>query len=264
MIYRPSLFILLFCSLLSQVDAQAVVNDNGNGSIAITSTKTIKVRIRGTITDAKTGESLPGASVYLADEKIGTAADAHGHYEFTNIPLGHHVIEVSHSGYGTLVEHIELTTDTEKDFALSPVITENQAVIVTGVTGATSIRKAPISVTQIRRQALLQSASTNIIDALTRIPGVSQLSTGPAISKPVIRGLGYNRVVTINEGTRQEGQQWGDEHGIEIDELSIARAEVLKGPASLMYGSDAIAGVVNFITNVPVASSRSPSTNPVC
>ena len=83
MIYRASLFILLFCSLLSQVDAQAVVNDNGNGSIAITSTKTIKVRIRGTITDAKTGESLPGASVYLADEKIGTAADAHGHYEFT-------------------------------------------------------------------------------------------------------------------------------------------------------------------------------------
>jgi len=234
-----------------QVPASSLIISQLNQSVVVKAE--VKVRLSGKITDSKTGEALPGASVYFADEKIGTAADAQGHYSFTNIPDGHHVIEISHSGYGTLVEHIELINDTEKDFALSPVITENQAVIVTGVTGATSIRKAPIPVATLRRGALLQTASTNIIDALTRIPGVSQLSTGPAISKPIIRGLGYNRVVTINEGARQEGQQWGDEHGIEIDEMSIARAEVLKGPASLMYGSDAIAGVVNFITNTPVA-----------
>ncbi|HEX7906260.1 MAG TPA: TonB-dependent receptor [Chitinophagaceae bacterium] len=213
----------------------------------------LKVSISGKITDLKTGEPLPGASVYFADEKIGTSADATGHYVINNIPDGHHVIEVSYSGYGTIVEHFELSANTEKNFALSPVVTENQAVIVTGVTGATSVRKSPVSVTTLRRSALLQSTSNNIIDALSKIPGISQLSTGPAISKPIIRGLGYNRVVTINDGTRQEGQQWGDEHGIEIDELSIARAEVLKGPASLMYGSDAMAGVVNLITNVPAA-----------
>ncbi len=213
----------------------------------------IKVVFSGTVTDAKTGEPLIGASVYFADEKIGTATDAQGKYAISNIPDGHHVVEVSYSGYATIVEHIELKQDTEKNFALSPVITENQGVIVTGVSGAVSMRKAPIPVASIRRSALLQNNANNIIDALTRIPGVSQLSTGPAISKPVIRGLGYNRVVTINEGARQEGQQWGDEHGIEIDEMSIAKAEVVKGPASLMYGSDAIAGVINFITNVPVA-----------
>lgn len=78
-------------------------------------------------------------------------------------------------------------------------------------------------------------------------------SSGQAVSKPIIRGLGYNRVVIVNDGVRQEGQQWGDEHGVEIDELSVSKVEVLKGPASLMYGSDALAGVVNFITNVPVA-----------
>ena len=212
-----------------------------------------KVTLTGKITDAKTGETLPGASVYLADDKIGAMADASGKYILTDIPSGHHVLEISHTGYGTLVEHLELNRDTQKDFALSSVIVENQGVIVTGVSGATSIRKSPVPVTAIRRSALLQSASSNIIDALSHIPGVSQLSTGPAISKPFIRGLGYNRVVTINEGVRQEGQQWGDEHGVEIDEMSIARAEVLKGPASLMYGSDALAGVINFITNVPVA-----------
>ncbi|HJU46015.1 MAG TPA: TonB-dependent receptor, partial [Chitinophagaceae bacterium] len=78
-----------------------------------------------------------------------------------------------------------------------------------------------------------------------------QIATGPAISKPSIRGLGYNRVVVVNDGIRQEGQQWGDEHGIEIDEYNVSKAEILKGPASLMYGSDALAGVVNIISILP-------------
>ena len=204
--------------------------------------------------DAKTGELLPGASVYFADDKIGTLADANGKYSLSNIPSGHHVIEITHAGYATLVVHLELNSDMERDFKLSSVVVENQGVIVTGVSGATSIRKTPVPVTSIRKTALLQSSSSNIIDALSHVPGVSQLSTGPAISKPFIRGLGYNRVVVVNEGVRQEGQQWGDEHGVEIDELSVGRVEVLKGPASLMYGSDAIAGVINFITHTPVAA----------
>jgi iron complex outermembrane receptor protein len=213
-----------------------------------------KVTLSGKITDEKTGEPLPGASVYFADDKIGTSADANGKYVLTGIPSGHHVIEVSHAGYATLVEHIEINSDMERDFKLSSVVVENRGVIITGVSGATSIRKAPIPVTSIRKTALLQSSSTNIIDALNHVPGVAQLSTGPAVSKPFIRGLGYNRVVVVNEGVRQEGQQWGDEHGVEIDELSVGRVEVLKGPASLMYGSDALAGVINFITNTPVAA----------
>ena len=213
----------------------------------------VKLSLSGKITDAKTGEALPGASVYLTDDKIGGIADAQGMYTIANIPSGHHVVEVSYTGYTTVVEHIELNGNTTHDFALSALVVENQGVIITGVAGATSIRKAPVPVTAIRKTVLLQTPSANIIDALTRVPGVSQVGTGPAISKPVIRGLGYNRVVVINEGVRQEGQQWGDEHGIEIDEMSVARAEVLKGPASLMYGSDALAGVVNLVTNVPVA-----------
>ena len=213
----------------------------------------VKVMLSGKITDAVTGAPLPGATIYIADDKLGTSADAGGMYRISNIPAGHHIIEISHTGYSTRVEHIELVTDVKMDFTLSPVITENQGVIVTGVAGATSIRKTPVPVNAVRRQALLQTSSTNIIDALSHIPGVSQLSTGPAISKPVIRGLGFNRVVTVNDGIRQEGQQWGDEHGIEIDEMSVTRVEVLKGPASLMYGSDALAGVVHFITAIPVA-----------
>ena len=226
--------------------------NSANAQTNISSSKE-KVSLSGKITDEKTGEALPGASVYMADDKIGTIANTEGKYRLDNIPNGHHVVEVSYSGYSTLVVHLELNSSVEKDFALSSVIVENLGVVVTGVAGATSIRKSPVPVASIRKQALLQTPSTNIIDALTHIPGVSQVSTGPAISKPYIRGLGGNRVVIINEGVRQEGQQWGDEHGAEIDEMSVARAEVVKGPASLMYGSDALAGVINFITNSPVA-----------
>lgn len=211
-----------------------------------------KVRMTGRVTDSKSGEGLAGANIFCTDDKFGCMADTAGYYVLNTIPTGHHIFEISCAGYSTLVVHLEITGETQKDFALSPVIVENQGVIVTGVSTATSMRKSPVPVTPLKKAALLQIPSVNIIDALSHVPGVSQVSTGPAISKPVIRGLGANRVVTVNDGIRQEGQQWGDEHGIEIDEMSVNKVEILKGPASLMYGSDALAGVVNFITNVPV------------
>ena len=115
---------------------------------------------------------------------------------------------------------------------------------VTGVTGDTKLKHATAPVSIVSPQILRSTASTNIIDAIAHQPGVSQLTTGGSISKPIIRGLGYNRVVVMSEGVRQEGQQWGDEHGVEVDGSSVGSVEILKGPASLMYGSDAMAGVV--------------------
>ena len=117
-------------------------------------------------------------------------------------------------------------------------------VTVTGVTGDTKLKHATAPVSIVTPQILRATASTNIIDAISHQPGVSQLTTGGSISKPIIRGLGYNRVVVMSEGVRQEGQQWGDEHGVEVDGNSVNSVEILKGPASLMYGSDAMAGVV--------------------
>ena len=117
-------------------------------------------------------------------------------------------------------------------------------VTVTGVTGDTKLKYATAPVSIVTPQVLRSTAATNIIDAIAHQPGISQLTTGGSISKPIIRGLGYNRVVVISEGVRQEGQQWGDEHGVEVDGSSVGSVEILKGPASLMYGSDAMAGVV--------------------
>ena len=158
-----------------------------------------------------------------------------------------------HIGYSTLAEPLNIKGDVKKDIILLHTVVENNAVVVTGVSRATQLKKVPFCVEVMRKEELQQTVSTNIIDAITRKAGVSAIATGPAISKPVIRGLGYNRVLTMNDGVRQEGQQWGDEHGIEIDEASVNKVEVMKGPASLVYGSDAMAGVVNIISNVPVA-----------
>ena len=121
-------------------------------------------------------------------------------------------------------------------------------LVVTGVTGDTKLKNSTAPISIISAKKLHSTSSTNVIDAIAHQPGMSQLTTGSGISKPIIRGLGYNRVVVMSEGVRQEGQQWGDEHGVEVDGGAVYSVEILKGPASLMYGSDAMAGVVNIIT----------------
>ena len=201
----------------------------------------------GKITDAKTGKAIEAATVYITDIKSGTSSDALGNFLIKNIPQGKHLVEISHIGFTSIVESIDFANDISKDFALSESIIENNAVIVTGVTGATQLKKVPFAVSVMRKEDFFRNTSSNIIESLTKIGGVSTLATGPAISKPVIRGLSYNRVLTINDGVRQEGQQWGDEHGIEVDQYSVDHIEVIKGPASLSYGSDAMAGNDVFI-----------------
>ncbi len=211
--------------------------------------------LSGQVLDAATRMGIPGASVYVHDLKRGTTCDQQGHFHFSNLGKGNHLVEVSHIGFGTVTDTVEVNGDVFRNFTLVTSILENHEVIITGVSGATQIRRSPAPVTIVRKTELVRAVSSNLIDALSRKPGVSQLSSGPAISKPFIRGLGYNRILVINDGVRQEGQQWGDEHGIEIDEYSVGKVEIMKGPASLMYGSDALGGVINIITNVPVAES---------
>ena len=146
--------------------------------------------------------------------------------------------------------HAMAINEAENDSVKHQPMTETDVklneVVVTGLTGSQKLKQSPAPVSIISPRQLEMQPSTNIIDAIARQPGVSQITTGGGISKPVIRGLGYNRVVVVNDGIRQEGQQWGDEHGIEIDAASVHSVEILKGPASLMYGSDAMAGVIIF------------------
>lgn len=211
-----------------------------------------KAKLSGKVVDIK-GLPLPGAAIYIHEARTGTVAGIDGQFTTPEVPVGKYLVEISFQGYASHLEVMTIAENISHVFTLKETYAEHDAVTVTGVASATKVKQSAQPVSIIKRSDMLRSSSTNIIDALGKlVPGVSGLSTGPAISKPVIRGLGYNRVVTIHDGIRQEGQQWGDEHGIEIDEYSLQRAEVLKGPASLLYGSDAMAGVLHLITNIPV------------
>jgi iron complex outermembrane receptor protein len=226
---------------------------NAQTDTSIVSSRRTKASINGKVTNEKTGETLIGASLYFPDLRIGASTNEQGLYSIKNIPQGKFLLEVSFLGFSSVLETIVINGDVQKDFILNPSFVETEAVTVTGVSAATSVKRTPIPVNIVKKEDFLRGSSTNLIDALANTPGVSQVATGPAISKPFIRGLGYNRVVVVNDGIRQEGQQWGDEHGIEVDEYNVTKAEVLKGPASLMYGSDALAGVINFISISPVS-----------
>lgn len=220
----------------------------------------VKKSITGKVTDAKTGEPLAGASVYFPDSRNGAVCNGEGIYIISNIAAGKHLVEVSHLGYASFIETIVVGENTQNDFQLQPSFIENETVTITGVSSATSTKRTPIPVSILKRDDLFKNISFNLIDNIARVPGVSQVATGPAISKPFIRGLGYNRVMVVNDGIRQEGQQWGDEHGIEIDEQNVTKVEVLKGPASLMYGSDALAGVINIVSFVPPPNGKIKGT----
>ncbi len=137
-------------------------------------------------------------------------------------------------------EHSSLDTDSI-DPLKEAILSE---VTVQGITGTQRLKDSPSPFMVVTPRELNTLSGSNIVDQISHKPGLAQITTGAGISKPIIRGLGYNRVVTVEQGIRQEGQQWGDEHGLEVDDEGVHSVEVLKGPASLMYGSDAIAGVM--------------------
>ncbi|MBT2556387.1 TonB-dependent receptor [Hymenobacter sp. ISL-91] len=212
--------------------------------------------VTGRVTDAATGQAMPGATVYFPDLRQATATDENGQFSFADLPRGRFLMQVRFVGYSTVARNVDTGTSTPIDVVLEPTATEIGQVVVTGVSASTELRRSPVPTTVIGQAQLQQTSATNAVDALAHVPGLSQITTGAAISKPVIRGLGANRVITLNNGAKQEGQQWGDEHGIEIDEFSIDRAEIIKGPGSLLYGSDGLAGVINFLPPEPVAEGR--------
>lgn len=211
-----------------------------------------KTSLSGIIREKGTNTTLPGVVLYIPDLKTGTISKEDGSYFIDNLPSKSILIQISLVGYKTVVETIDLKQFQKKDFELEVAVKEINEIVVTGHSQAEEKNKIPTPISSISQTQLLQNSSANIIDALATQPGISQITTGSGISKPVIRGLGYNRVVVVNDGIRQEGQQWGDEHGIEIDEFSANKIEILKGPASLSYGSDAIAGVINIMSAPPL------------
>lgn len=209
--------------------------------------------ITGTVTD-EDGEPVDYIAVYIEGRSLGTTTNEDGNFKIEDIPTGEHVLSINSMGFQPYKKDVSLKKG--EILQLSITLKEDNLaldeIVLTGVARETRIRENPISVSNLHAQQLETLPETNIIDALIqKTPGMDAVKTGPNISKPYIRGLGFNRVLTLFDGIRQEGQQWGEEHGMELDDYDLDRVEIIKGPASLMYGSDAIAGVIGFFPYVP-------------
>jgi iron complex outermembrane receptor protein len=211
--------------------------------------RSAKTSLKGTITDKTTNLPIYNASVYFPDLQRGTTTNVDGMYSISDLPKINATIQISCIGYKSITQRVNLSQVNELNFSMETTIIELNEMVITGQSTSSESQRTPSPIHVVTTETLEQTVSTNIINAISKQPGISEITTGGGISKPVIRGLGYNRVIVLNDGIRQEGQQWGDEHGIEIDEYSISKVELLKGPASLTYGSDAMAGVINLISD---------------
>lgn len=199
------------------------------------------------------GESpLEGAIVYIPDLKVGALVHHDGVYNIDRLPKGTFLVQVSFIGFKQQVISVQIDGATTKDFAMRSSSIDQPEVVITGNSLARDISQTPQQTTEVSNDYIQEHSSTNVIDAIATTPGVSAMTDGQSISKPVIRGLGYNRVLTISDGVEQVDQAWFDEFGIEADPDAVDRYEILKGPGSLAYGSDAIAGVVNLIPERPL------------
>ena len=207
--------------------------------------------LHGTVTDQSDGSRLPYASLYFTDLMKGAVTDSAGNYSIKDLPSGSFLLEARFIGYRTWVGKVQLNGDARLDIPLVPAAAEMHEVVITGTSASVERRLNPVPTLIMNLDDLRRGNSTNVVEALSHRPGINQITTGSGISKPVIRGLGYNRVIVLTDGIRQEAQQWGDEHGVEIDSYSVNRVEVIKGPGSILYGSDAMAGVINFLSVAP-------------
>jgi iron complex outermembrane recepter protein len=209
--------------------------------------------VTGVVRDAETKAPLPFCNVLLHESNQGVIADFKGNFKLTiSSNLENPKLIFTYSGYEADTVLVDEIQDVHVFYLKSIQNVLDEIVVTTGVSKATLIRENPVSIISVSAKTIDKTIESNIIDVLVKnVAGLNAVKTGPNVSKPFIRGLGYNRVLTLYDGIRQEGQQWGDEHGIEIDAYNIDKAEVIKGPASLMYGSDALAGVISIFPNVP-------------
>ncbi len=203
--------------------------------------------LSGTVVDTKTQETLPGVNIYSPQLKKGTITDMNGHFAFDHIPLKEIVLQFSYIGYKPVTKKIIFKTKHQQiKVPMQEAVFEMDEVIVS--TGANKLQKDNVmKVVHKSAAAMNRKGIQNIMEGIAQIPGVSNLSTGTGIAKPVIRGLSGNRVLVYNQGVRLENYQFGEKHGMGIDAAGIAGVEVIKGPASLLYGSDALGGVIYLI-----------------
>ncbi len=207
--------------------------------------------VEGVVTDTTAGVMMPGVFVYIPELHTGTISDDDGAFRLEQLPQGRFNIQFSFIGFETKIVAVNVgSTVAPLRIALARTDIETQEVVIYGLQNS-DIKNTPKNIVTISQEAMRRSGSLSLSDAVSKLPGMSQLSTGNGISKPVIRGLYGNRIQTVLLGIRFDNQQWQDEHGLGLTDAGTDRVEVIKGPAALEYGSEAMGGVLNIIEEKP-------------
>jgi len=200
--------------------------------------------LSGNISDMETGAPLEQVSVYVPQLENGTVTDKNGNFSLKNLPEGIYKLVVSYIGFETYSTSIEISEGNNRfDYKMEPSAIEMDEVVLSTPFHKLQ-RENVMKVEQKSMEELKQQGGITLSEGITNIPGVSSVSTGVGIGKPVIRGLSFNRVLVYTQGVRLENQQFGGEHGLGLNDAGISSVEVIKGPASLLYGSDALGGVL--------------------
>lgn len=207
--------------------------------------------VEGYIIDKNTNEKIIGAEIYIPVLKKGAVSDVNGKYKITNIPKGRFKLQYSFLGYKNFIIQLNFNgANIIKDVELEQTMLQTEEVIVSG--GAyNSQHENAIKIETISVKTLDQAVSTSLIKNIAKVPGIDAISKGDGIATPVIRGLSTSNILMLTNGIRMENFQFSENHPFMIDEYGISRIEFIKGPASLLYGSDAIGGVINVITEKP-------------
>lgn len=217
-------------------------------------------KISGTVVDQGSKQPLIGVNIFIPSLRRGTTTDEQGRYELDGLHEGVYTLRYSFVGYATVTRTVVLEDrDIELHIEMSESILQLPSITVTGKPQATDILSMTQSTNVLEEHEIARLRAPTIAQTIEHLAGVSMISTGNGIGKPVIRGLSAQRVVVIHDGVRQEGQQWGDEHAPEIDAYEAEKIEIVRGPGSLLYGSDALGGVVSVVS--PDISKTVDGTN---
>jgi iron complex outermembrane receptor protein len=203
--------------------------------------------LRGQVTDTA-GRPIAGAQVIIQEAHRSASGDAQGHYALSEVPAGTWAISYRAVGYRPRVIRITIGEgDNTVDVTLLPSVVELPPIQTTASPLATSALESPQPLAVLQGSALRDATGSSIGAVIEMLPGMRNLATGNGIAKPVIRGLSGNRIVVLDNGIRTESQQWGEEHAPNVETATAERIEVIRGPASVLYGSDALGGVVNVV-----------------
>ena len=223
------------------------------------------VSVSGRLLNSLSGEPIPGATVQIDELGRTTTADASGAFTFDNVPAGTYHLSVQTQGYTTRRTEVVVAAAgvAALDVTVDPELHFEEVTTVTGDTRSQFDVYQPTAV--LAGQELTQQLEMSLGATLESQPGVSSRSFGPAPSRPVVRGLDGDRVQILQDGQRMGdlSSQSGD-HGVSFNPAAAQRIEVVRGPATLLYGANAIGGLVNVITEdiptTPVDGTRGNMT----